>query len=221
MKTVIISCPTLQKELQAALAEVGAEIEVIYMAERLHSFPQEMHSQLQEQLDNLQGYDRIIILISGCGGATLGLRSPHAELVLPKTRDCLDILLAGATLADINRPQHGIFLTESWMKFMQQSTLDLEKLTQERGRAVAEATLKKIYQGFEHFYIIDTGAYDIEPVREYITPLVNLLGGTLEVIPGKFNVLKKLAVGKFDEDFWVIPQGGSVPLDAYKKPEVL
>ncbi|MBS5888085.1 MAG: hypothetical protein KIB08_06215 [Negativicoccus succinicivorans] len=68
-----------------------------------------------------------------------------------------------------------------------------------------------MYKGFEHFYIIDTGGYEIEPVREYLEKLRKILDGQIDIIPGKYGILRKIADDDFDEDFLILKKGETVP----------
>ena len=202
-KSLIISCRTLERELRAALAEAKADIPVIFLPEELHNSPPKLHDYVQEVVDSLGNVDRVMLCVSGCGGGTKGLVASTAELVIPKTADCLDILLHGGD----PRPKQAIFLTESWMRFMQKSGMDIDKLTAKLGREEAEAALRRIYKGFENFYIIDTGVYDTAPVEEYIRPLVDILGGELHYLRGEYSLLRKMAAGNIDDDFYLVPKG--------------
>lgn len=210
MNSVILSCPTLRKELQWALTAQRCQALVYFLPQRLHSSPEELREYLQNMIDSFYNVDRIMLCVSGCGGATIGLQANGSEIVLPKTRDCIDILLSGETLSELQRPKNAIFLTESWMEFMQHSRLDMETQIAETGEIAAKEYLKKVYKGFEHFYIIDTGTYDIQKVKAYILPLVELLHGTLHIIRGAYNILHKMASGRIDDDFMLIPKGGTV-----------
>lgn len=207
MNRIILSCPTLKKELTQVLTESGADIPVFYLPSRLHSSPRDLREYLQTIIDGQKDIDQILICVSGCGGGTSGLKATTAELVIPKTRDCVDILLSQDSVTNIPRAADGMFLTESWMGFFKDSSLDYQTMVSKFGKERAEDRLKNIYKGFNHFYIIDTGTYDLTPVKEYIQPLADLLDGTIEVIPGGYGVLKKLVIGQIDEDFQVIPQG--------------
>jgi len=217
-KTVIFSCPTLKRELETALAEAENKAEIIYLPGELHNVPKQLKCYLQEMIDKEQEADRIVICPSGCGGATCGLKATTAELVIPRSRDCLDLLLAArnAGKCKIDRPKHGIFYTDSWMQHTKASTLDLEKVEAKMGKEKGHEMLRKIYHGFEHFYVIDTGAYDVQPVLQYLSPLRQVLQGQVEVVPGEYGILWKIAHEQFDEDFWLIPQGSAMPEDAYK-----
>ena len=210
-KTVILCCPTLQKELEQALQAVQSRARVIILPDGLHSDPRYLHNYVQQQLDGLQDAERVVVCPSGCGGGTIGLKATHCELVLPRTRDCLDILLSGESIADIKRPKHGVFMTESWAEYSRRSSIDVDKVLAAKGKEEGENFLRKLYKGFEHFYIIDTGVYDVEAVRAYMEKLRVIVNGTIDVVPGAYGVLKKIATGNFDADFLIVPQGESVP----------
>lgn len=205
MKRVILSCPTLKRELEALLQDKKADTNIIYLPSELHSSPRNLHAFLQTMID-MQPKDvqQILLCVSGCGGATKGLTATTAELVIPKTMDCIDVLLSGS---GISRNAKGIFLTESWMQFFKASVLDYGTMVRKCGKDRAEERLKTIYRGFEHFYIIDTGTYDVATVSDYIRPLVELLDGTLDIISGNYHILRKIVSGCIDEDFQVVPKG--------------
>ena len=63
------------------------------------------------------------------------LKAVHALLVVPKTRDCVDILLSGENLKELKRPQDGFFLSHGWMEYMKNSRLDLNRIWQRKVRS--------------------------------------------------------------------------------------
>ena len=208
MKEVILSCPTLKKEIQHILAEHKLDTPVYFLPRRLHADPKELAEYLQNTIDSFDNVDRILICVSGCGGGTAKLRATTAELVIPKTRDCLDLLLSGDDVKSINRAPNGIFMTESWWATMKEGELNLEKQIAAKGKEAGEAWLRQIFKGFEHFYIIDTGVYDVDAVAKEMQPLIDVLEGTVEVVPGWCGLLRKLLTGGIDENFRVIAKEG-------------
>ena len=208
MKEVILSCPTLKKEIQYLLAEYKLDTPVYFLPRRLHADPKELAEYLQNTIDSFDNVDRILICVSGCGGGTAKLRATTAELVIPKTRDCLDLLLSGDDVKSINRAPNGIFMTESWWMTMKEGELNLEKQIAAKGKEAGEAWLRQIFKGFEHFYIIDTGVYDVAAVAKEMQPLIDVLEGTVEVVPGRCGLLRKLLTGAIDENFRVIAKEG-------------
>ena len=208
MKEVILSCPTLKKEIQHILGEHKLDTPVYFLPRRLHADPKELAEYLQNTIDSFDNVDRILICVSGCGGGTAKLKATTAELVIPKTRDCLDLLLSGDDVKSINRAPNGIFMTESWWATMKEGELNLEKQIAAKGKEAGEAWLRQIFKGFEHFYIIDTGVYDVAAVAKEMQPLIDVLEGTVEVVPGRCGLLRKLLTGAIDENFRVIAKEG-------------
>ena len=208
MKEVILSCPTLKKEIQHILGEHKLDTPVYFLPRRLHADPKELAEYLQNTIDSFDNVDRILICVSGCGGGTAKLKARAAELVIPKTRDCLDLLLSGDDVKSINRAPNGIFMTESWWVTMKEGELNLEKQIAAKGKEAGEAWLRQIFKGFEHFYIIDTGVYDVAAVAKEMQPLIDVLEGTVEVVPGRCGLLRKLLTGSIDENFRVIAKEG-------------
>lgn len=170
-----------------------------------------MHETLQQIIDdngsNQTPADEIVICVSGCGKATCNLTASSCNLVVPRTMDCIDILLSGSNTP---RPRGAIFLTASWMKFMQASSICHEKLISKHGYEKASEKLRTIYKGFTDFYIIDTGTYDIRTVENYISPLIDILAGQTIKIPGRYQILEKLLSGNYDEDIIQIPKGNTL-----------
>ncbi len=200
---VIIACRTLERELQAAMKETGNSCLVYFLPLRFHVAPDEMAVELQRIIDNLENVDEVLICVSGCGGSTRTLEATTADIIIPKTRDCIDILLSDST-GKINRDNKGIFFTDNWLTFFKESPMACEKLVKEYGKEEAKEKFCQIYKGFEHFYIVDTGVYNVEEVKAHLRPLVDILHGQLTVVKGHYEILRKMVSGKIDRDFRVI-----------------
>ncbi|MBQ7318249.1 MAG: DUF1638 domain-containing protein [Phascolarctobacterium sp.] len=216
MKAIILSCPTLRGELLTALTVHNADIPVHFMPYELHGDIKYLHEYVQKMIDSFANVDRIYICTTGCGGGTIGLKATTAELVLPRTRDCLDILLSGDDLKrDDRRNLRGIYYTASWMDFSKNSEIDVEKLIAKHGQEEAEAFLRKLYNGFKDFYVIDTGCYDVEEVRTYLEPLMKILGTNIKEVKGEYKILHKMVTHQIDQDFVVVPKGECVQAGSF------
>lgn len=209
-KKIILSCPTLKKELLKAVEEAGFQGEIRFIPQSLHSSPMELQKYLQNMIDQMEDMAEILLCVSGCGGATAGLKAVHAPLVVPKTRDCVDILLSGENLKELKRPKDGFFLSHGWMEYMKNSRLDLNRILAEKGPEATEEYMRTMFRGFENFYIIDTGIYPLEEIEAYIQPLADMIDGRISKVRGDWGILKKMAAGKIDDDFLVAKKGETV-----------
>mgnify|MGYP002751231672 CR=1 FL=1 len=64
MKQVILSCPTLKKEILHLIEELNLDTPVYFLPKRLHSNPQELAEYLQNTIDSFANVDRILICVS-------------------------------------------------------------------------------------------------------------------------------------------------------------
>ena len=200
---VIIACRTLEREIQAAMKETGNSCSVYYLPLKCHVAPKEMAVRLQRIIDSLTNVDEVLVCVSGCGGSTKDLKATTADIIVPKTRDCIDILLSNQE-GKIERDKNGIFFTDNWLEFFRESPMAFEKLVKEHGKEEAKEKFRQIYKGFEHFYVVDTGAYNVEEVKAHLKSLVDILDGELTVVKGRYEILRKMIAGKIDQNFRVI-----------------
>ena len=210
MNTIILSCPTLKGELLAALKQANNNSTVYFLPKELHSSPDKLREYLQDFIDRLYNVDRVVICTSGCGGGTTGLVASTAELVIPKTRDCVDILLSDEdALKDVRKRR--VYMTKSWYDYHQESSLNLDKLIAAKGKEEAENFIRSLYKGFEEFYIVDTGTYDIQEIMDGLQPFIKVLNGKFTIVKGSYALLHQIAEENYTGRFLTVPKGGTVP----------
>jgi len=206
-KCVIISCRTLENELMHAIKETGCGYPVYFLPLGLHSDPNKLREYIQNLIDSLGNVDKILLCVSRCGGGTKGLKATNADLIIPKTADCIDILLSGKDGNAIRRDPKGVFMTQSWIDASKNSVLDFEFMVQTRGKEQAVSAARRLYAGYEHFYIIDTGTYDVNAIRKLLAPLIEAIEGTIDIIPGEYQVLQDLLSGNWEKSFQIVQKG--------------
>lgn len=213
MKTLILSCPTLKGELESALHQHGSQAEVTYLPATLHGEMQKIRPTLQGIIDGNKEFDRIVILLSGCGGSTAGIKATTAEVIIPKTHDCLDILLSKRDTCEVDsRDPVGIYMTGSWYEYHMKTLLNADKMIEDLGYEAAATKLREIFGTFNKFYIIDTGVFDVEVVKCGLASLLKILDGTLTIVPGEYGILHRVAAENMtSEHFNTTPVGGTTP----------
>lgn len=207
---LIICCQSIEKEMRTFLKAAGSETKLLVMPSYFHAHPDQLNLTLQKIIDEIEGVDRIYICQSGCGcgGATEGLKATSAELVMPKTRNCIDLMLSRYSVADIDRPTDGMFLTEGWLPYLEKGMLDFRYLVQTMGEAEAKAYVNKLFGKFNTFYIVDTVPYDMKKVVEFVMPLVMAVNGKIKYLNGPCGLMQRIVREEIDdESFLVIPKG--------------
>lgn len=207
---VVISCHMIEKELMDLMEKYDVSWPVYFIPPDLHSDMDKLRNYLQNIIDNVRNVDAVILTISRCGNATVGLKATSADLILPRCADCIDLLLSEDKLEDRKRPMYSLFMTESWVTAMENSEYSYEQLCECHGEETAKAILDAMYDKYQYYCLLDTGVYDIDLVKEYITPKAEFLGMEIKKLPACCGALKKLVKGEFDDDFLRVPQGESI-----------
>lgn len=70
-QAIILSCPTLKRELQTAIGSHAAEAAVYFLPRHLHNDPKELSRYLQDMIDSFYNVRRIVVCASRCGGGTI------------------------------------------------------------------------------------------------------------------------------------------------------
>lgn len=211
MNPVIISCETLRRELEYATHATGCEAPVVWLESGLHNVPQKLNAAIQAHLDGLQGYDTVLLAMSFCGNSVIGLNTRDFQLVLPRTDDCISLLLDGR-----ERPFATLFMTEGWLKggrhLGQEYEECLAKYGEKRGKRIFDAMLKN----YRHIAMLDTGCYDTAAAEPQIKAIGEKLGLEYTTVSGSSSWLEELLLGNWSEDrFLILPPHCSLKGDQH------
>lgn len=103
MRIAVIACRVFTRELSPAAAHSQHTCELIWLSQGLHDVPDQLRTQLQTQIDLLEDaqqnipawrkLDAIALCYGLCGGGSCGLRAGKLPLIIPRTEDCIGLLL--------------------------------------------------------------------------------------------------------------------------------
>lgn len=129
MKTVILCCASLEKEVRLAMARKEISYPLHILTDNNHDVPNRLREAIQRELDGIRDADRVLMAFGTCGGAMVGLRTGNFQLILPRVDDCLSLLMGSmeqryAAL----QGGFGIFLTESWLSSSRSMERELERI---------------------------------------------------------------------------------------------
>ena len=96
-EVVLLACPVLRDLIEPRLA--GRGIPGIFLDYGLHLHPARMAPALQAQLDALPGPRTVLIGYGLCGTGLAGLAAGPHTLIIPRTHDCIAMLLVTVTAA--------------------------------------------------------------------------------------------------------------------------
>ena len=204
MDTLIISCKTLEDELELAMKNTGTEYPVEYIDSGLHERPKKLAEAVTEHFENVSA-KRVIMPLGQCGNSLIGIRTGAFELIMPKVDDCLSLLIGSTEeKARIGAEDHAFFMTEGWLRgestIMSQYARSVEKY----GEDTALAIMEMMYEHYTTIGLIDAEAAPIDRLYEETAHMAELLGLTRKIYPGTVKYIEDLLTGPWDSERFIV-----------------
>lgn len=209
MTYAVIACRMLQDELSLAMRRAGCRYPVTWLDSELHLDPGLLRAELQKNIDSLSGADNILLAYGCCGNGLVGLRASTANLVIPRTDDCISMVLSRPG-EKFERRKYTYFLTRGWMEGSKSIINEYRHAISRYGEKRAKRLFEIMFKHYRHLMLIDTGAYNLEDCLAQAEELAQKTDLELVVAEGGLWLLEKLLTGPYDENFCVIPRGGTV-----------
>lgn len=95
MNRKIICCSVFKPYIEKLNQQYQKELNIEYYEVKLHNEPKKLFELLQNKINELSGFDEILIMYGLCGHATSDLRAKDCPITLLKVHDCFSILLGG------------------------------------------------------------------------------------------------------------------------------
>jgi hypothetical protein len=198
MKTKLIACNMIRDEVELALAETGAALNVEWLEEGLHYNVNKLRGRMQEALDGSASYDRVLLAFGACGNMIDGLRVPGFELILPDADDCVTLMLY---------PHRGgkeagtYYLTGGWVRLKRNAWNERADLTARFGEKKAARVMDQMFGGYHSLHLVNTGAYDLTEIEAESKENAASFDWAYDVEPGSIDWIKQLLTGPWDEKF--------------------
>lgn len=207
-KYKLIACMTVAEELEG---NVPDEIETAFLEFGLHSYPDKLKKELQQEIDRTGEVDAILLGYGLCSMATLGLSSPRSRLVIPRMHDCIGIFMGSdkAYRQQIAQAPGTYYLTRGWIEHGGDPWKVYRQWVEQFGESRAKLLLKKTMSHYTRLAFIRTTNEDQHDYICYARTAAENLGLAHEVVPGNREIIVKMLAGNWDENFVVIEPGCS------------
>lgn len=216
MKQILIACAMMEDEIQKVYKEINCTIPVLWVERGYHNTPEKLREKLQEMIDGLQDYDRILLSFGLCGNGTAGIVSPKAVLVLPRFDDCINMLLCVGKRTTRGLTEAGsIYLTRGWTMDKEAILAQYEAYVEQYGEEAAEGIIEMMYEHYEAISVIDTESYELAPVLDYAKRAAELLDLSTKRVQGSTKMLTCLLTEQWSVDFIVQKPGQPVQAAAW------
>ncbi len=149
MKKAFIGCGIIKKELESLLNKRNNEYDAFWLDEELHNHPDRLKEELQRKIDELDGYDVIVISFGLCGNALLGITATHCDIVYPAVDDCIEGMMCNnCKLAELRK--NSVFVSRGWLSTRGGFNYEYNRAVERYGQQRAEKIYKTLYNNYRN-----------------------------------------------------------------------
>lgn len=214
VKNLIIACQTIEDEVNKAMAQTGSQDPILWVDSEYHIDPSKLRAKLQETINEVEGYDQLLFAYGCCGNGLVGLEATTARLIIPKTDDCISLVLSVPN-EKFQRRKKTYFLTRGWMESCKSIFSEYQYTINKYGPKRAERLFNLMLKNYEDLMLIDTGAYPLDRCQEKAKDFASSINLNFITEKGSTWFLEKLLIGPYDQDFCVIEKGQTVTLNHF------
>ena len=216
---VVLACRVFQNWLEHLLPE-GLASEVTFFDYGLHAIPKNLRQTLQSVLDSIEQPSLVVFGYGLCGNGLDNLQAGNHTLLVPRTDDCIAIILGsyGAYRREFDHEPATYYLSKGWLESASNPLREYQKYKEKYGQEQAEFLMDYQYHNYRRLALIVQNLQDLEtyrPAAQEVAEYCQRWGMHYEEIIGTDEMLRRLvetaaALDKAGEDFLVIPPGGTV-----------
>jgi hypothetical protein len=207
---VVVACRVLQDMLERLLPE-GLAAAVTLMDYGLHRVPGKMTRELQETLDRLDTPSLVVLGYGLCGNGLAGLQARRHTLLVPRSDDCIGILLGSyrAYMREFQAVPGTYYLTKGWLESGSNPLKEYEELVPKYGAKEAMWLMDQQYQNYSRVALVAHSAADMEqyrPQAQAVARFCERWGMRYEEILGSDDFVRRLV-----EAATALAQGQALP----------
>jgi hypothetical protein len=221
---VVIACQVLQSMLEELLPKDLAR-QVTFMDYGLHRVPSKMTWTLQDAIDSIEEPSLVVLGYGLCGNGLNGIKAGVHSLLVPRTDDCIAILLGSrqAYMREFEAVPGTYYLSKGWLESGSHPLKEYQEYSQKYGPAEAEWIMDQQYQHYERLVLVTHSEADMDKYRsqaEEVARYCERWDMRYQEILGSDNYVRRLvevaaALDRANGDFLVIPPGGEISQDQF------
>jgi hypothetical protein len=224
LPVVILACKVMES-LLAHLLPPGLARDVQYLDYGLHRVPAKLTWTLQEAIDSVEESSLIVLGYGLCGNGLHGIQAGRHTLLIPRMDDCIAILLGSRKryLEEFESEPGTYYLSKGWLESGSHPLKEYQEYVEKYGPEDAAWIMDQQYAHYERLVLVTHDEADLEtyrPQAEEVAAYCAQWGLRYEEIVGSDAYVRRLvevaaALDKADDQFVVVPPGGTVRQDQF------
>lgn len=214
-----MACRVFENWLEHLLPE-GLSDSVTFFDYALHRVPKNLRKTIQEALDSIEQPSLVLLGYGLCGNGLADIQAGRHTLVIPRTDDCIAIILGSyeAYRREFNKEPATYYLSKGWLEGGSTPLNEHRELIEKYGEKKADWLMDYQYHNYKRLALIVQDARDLEtyrPLALEVAKYCERWGFRYEEITGDDSMLLRLieiaaSLDQVDENFLVVPPGGTL-----------
>jgi hypothetical protein len=216
---VILACQVFQHLIEKRLPP-GLADSITYLDYGLHRIPRNLKAYLQEQIDSIEKPSLVVLGYGLCGNGLDGVRAGKHILLIPRTDDCIAILLGSyqAYRREFDSLPGTYYLSKGWLESGSNPLREYQVYLERYGREQTEWLMDTQYKNYKRLAFVAHNQADLDayrPQAEEVARFCQRWGMRYEEILGSEDYIIRLvevaaALDQAGDDFVVVPPGGEL-----------
>ena len=163
---VVIACKVFQGFLERYLPDHLTR-EVIWLDYGLHAVPKNLKSAIQEQIDRIRVPSLIVLGYGLCGNGLHGIQTGIHTILVPRTDDCIAILLGSrqAYQHEFNQCPATYYLSKGWLESGSNPLQEYLGYVEKYGEQQASWIMDQQYRHYKRLALVAHRPEDLEKYR--------------------------------------------------------
>jgi hypothetical protein len=213
---VIFACQVFQHWLEQLLPD-GLSADITFFDYGLHIVPKNLRQTIQQAIDSIEQPSLVVLGYGLCGNGLDNINSGRHFLLIPRTDDCIAILLGSyqAYRHEINTEPGTYYLSKGWLEAGTNPLAESRKYEEKYGTETTAFLMDTQYRHYRRLMMVARNEQELEtyrPQAQKIAAYCSRWGMRYEELLGKDDYLSRLveiAIGleQAGDDFLLISPG--------------
>ena len=214
---VILACKVFQHWLEQLLPADQA-VPITFFDYGLHAVPKNLRQTIQHAIDNIEQPSLIVLGYGLCGNGLDRINAGKHFLLIPRTDDCIAILLGSyqAYRREMDQEPGTYYLSKGWLEAGTNPLAESRTYEQKYGAETATFLMDTQYHRYRRLMLVARNVTELEtyrPQAQEVAAYCARWGMRYEELLGSDDYLRRLVeiAINFDQagdDFLLIPPGG-------------
>ena len=214
---VVLSCQVFQHWLENLLPD-GLASSITFFDYGLHAVPKKLQQTIQDAIDSLEQPSLVVLGYGLCGNGLDNIKAGKHFLLVPRTDDCIAILLGSyqAYQREMKKEPGTYYLSKGWLEAGTNPLEESRKYLQKYDVEIATFLMDTQYHNYRRLMMVARNAAELEAYRAKALEVAKFCshwGMRYEEMLGSDRYLEQLVeiavnLDQASDEFLVIPPGG-------------